>query len=67
MTRIVLTKNPNGGGILPITEGLMDESGGNIAQWPDAEAAKQAAQDHPLIQAWGGWVIDLDYEEVISV
>lgn len=67
MTCIVLTRNPNGGGILPITEGLMDESNNPIAQWPDAESATKAALEHPLIQAWTGWVIDLDYEEVISV
>lgn len=67
MTCIVLTKNPNGGGILPITEGLMDESGNAIAQWPDAAAAIKAAQEHPLVQAWAGWVIDLDHNEVIEV
>jgi hypothetical protein len=66
MTCIVLTRNPNGGGVLPITEGLMDEPN-PIAQWPDAALALKAAQEHPLVQAWTGWVIDLDNEEVISV
>jgi hypothetical protein len=63
MTCIVLTKNPNGGGIVAITEG--DE--GNIARWSEKEQATADALDHPLVKAWGGWIVDLDELEVHEV
>lgn len=63
MACIVLTRNPTGGGVLALTE----DDGDNIAQWPDRAAAKAAADDHRLLQAWGGWVIDLDAAEVVPV
>lgn len=61
MNCVVLTRNPSGGGIVAITD---DE--GNIQQWPDAAAAVEAVKDHTLIRAWGGWVIDLDFERVTT-
>jgi hypothetical protein len=63
MTCVVLTKNPNGGGIVAITEG--DE--GNIARWDNSSDALTDAREHPLIKAWGGWVVDLDYLEISEV
>jgi hypothetical protein len=63
VTCIVLVKNPNGG-VLAITEG---EAGENIAQWPDTQTAEKEVADHPLVKAWGGFVVDLDYLEVGTV
>ena len=64
MTCIVLVRNPHGGGILPLTAG---EDGDEIAQWPSQEAARAAAADHHLVQAWGGHIVDLDNQEVTLI
>ena len=63
MTCIVLVKNPNGGGVLAITE----DDGESIAQWPTAKEAQDAIANHSLVKAWGGYVVDLDYLEVGTV
>lgn len=63
MTCVVLTKNPYGGGVLAITAG----DDGSIASWPNEEEAIAVAVNHPLIEAWGGWVVDLDNLEVTEV
>jgi hypothetical protein len=61
MTCIVLVQNPTSGGVLAITEG---EENDRIAQWPTMQEANAATADHPLVKAWGGYVVDLDYLEV---
>lgn len=63
MTCIVLVKNPDSGGVMAITE---DE--GEIATWEDTEKAEErASAGHPLVSAWGGFVVDLDNLEVTEV
>jgi hypothetical protein len=64
MTCIVLTQNPQRGGVLAITEG---EDGDEIAQWPNVDAAKAAIENHTLIKAWGGYVIDLDNLDILPI
>ena len=63
MACVVLLQNPQRGGVLAIT----DEDGDEIAHWPTVEAAKAAISDHLLVKAWGGFVVDLDAEEVHSI
>jgi hypothetical protein len=62
MTCIVLVQNPNGGGVLAITD---DDQ--NIMRYDTAEEAERDTKDQPLVRAWGGFVVDLDSLEVTEV
>jgi CHASE3 domain sensor protein len=64
VTAVVLVQNPHGGGVLALTEG---EENDQIATWDSAKEAEAAAQDHRLVVAWGGFVIDLDALEVTTL
>lgn len=62
MTCIVLTRNPDSGNVLALTDG-----DGDIKTWTTAQAATEATFDHSLIEAWTGWVVDLDNLEIKEV
>lgn len=57
---IVLVRNPGTGRPMPLTE-----DGGFLPLCFDTQAqAQAAASGHRLVQAWGGYVVDLDRMEV---
>ena len=54
MNYILITRNPNGLGVLTI---LTDD---NIAQFETKQEAEACASEQPLCQAWGYQVVELD-------
>ncbi len=62
MTCIILVQNPTSKVVLALTE-----DDGEMARWPNANAAAEAMADHTLVEAWGGYVIDLDKLEITEI
>jgi hypothetical protein len=64
VTCFVVVQNPDSSVIMPITDA---GTGTDTATWATADEAEDAVQDHALVKAWGGWIIDLDNCEVKEI